>query len=119
MQKELNLDSGVEQTRVVTELLQGSDAGQVCVSLRGALKAGSEDPVAEEKLVQFSLQRGRVAEQRPVETRRQVAVDDLLRPSQDEHASQARELCCSLFSQNPLLLSAETHTRSGLCQVTT
>lgn len=96
--KELNLDSGVEQTRVVTELLQCSDAGQVCVRLRGALKAGSEDSVAEELLVQLSLQRGRVAEQRPVETRRQVAVDDLLRPSQDEHASQARELCCPLFS---------------------
>lgn len=42
---------------MVTELLQGSDAGQVCVSLRGALKASSEDPVAEEMLVQLSLQR--------------------------------------------------------------
>lgn len=111
MQAANNLDSGVEQTRMVTELLQGSDAVQMCVSLHGALKAGSEDSVAEEMLVQLSLQRGRVAEQRPVETRRQVAVDDLLRPSQDKHASQARELRCSLFSQNSLLLLVDT--RSG------
>lgn len=96
---------------MVTELLQGSDAGQVCVGLCRAQKAGSEDSVAEEMLVQLPLQRGRVAEQRPVETRGQVAVDDLLCPSQDEHAGQARELCCSLFSQNSLLLLAETDTR--------
>lgn len=47
MQAAHNLDSGVEQTRMVTELLQGSDAVQMCVSLHGALKAGSEDSVAE------------------------------------------------------------------------
>lgn len=109
--EKLYLYGGVEQTRVVTELLEGSDAGQVCVSLRGALKAGSEDSVTEELLVQLSLQRRRVAEQSPVETRRQVAVDDLLRPSQDEHASQAREFCCSLLSQNSLLLWADMRRR--------
>lgn len=106
--KDLNLDSAMEQTRVVTQLLQCSDAGQVCVRLHGALKAVSEDSVAEEMLVQLSLQRGQVAEQCPVEARRQVAVDDLLCPSQDEHASQARELSCPLLSQNALLLLAET-----------
>lgn len=83
---------------MVTELLECSDAGQVCVSLRGALEAGSEDSVAEELLVQIKLERRRLAEQGPVETRRQVAVYDLLCPSQDEHACQARELCCSLLS---------------------
>lgn len=83
---------------MVAQLLQGSDAGQVCVGLSGGLKARSEDSVAEEMLVQLELQRGRRAEQRPVETGGQVAVDDLLRPSQDEHAGQTRELCCSLFS---------------------
>ena len=82
---------------MVAELLQGGDAGQVSVSLRGALEAGSEDSVAEELLVQVPLQRGRLAEQRPVQTRRQVAVDDLLRPSQDERPGQARELRRSLF----------------------
>lgn len=89
---------------MVTELLQCSDAGQVCVSLRGALKAGSEDSMGQEMPVKLYLQRGRVTAQRPIETRRQIAVDDLLCPPQDEHASQARELNCSLFSQNPLLL---------------
>lgn len=84
------------------------------MSLCGALKAGSEDSVAEEMLIKLSLERGWVAEQRPVETRRQVAVDDLLCPSQDEHASQARELCCPLLSQNSLLLLAEADTRTGL-----
>jgi len=99
---------------VVAELLQCSDAGQVCVSLRGALKAASEDSVAEKMCVQLALQRGRCAEQRPIEARGQVAVDDLLCSSQDEHASQARELCCSLFSQSALLLLAETDSKSGL-----
>lgn len=79
----------MQQTRMVTELLQGSDAGQVCVSLRVGLKASSEDSVAEEMIVQIELQRRRFTEQCPVEPRRQVAVDDLLRPSQDEHTSQA------------------------------
>lgn len=51
----MNLDSEVEQTRVVAELLQGSDTGQVSVSLCGALKAGSEHSVAKEMLVQLSL----------------------------------------------------------------
>ncbi len=97
---------------MVTELLQGSDAGQVCVSLHGTLTASSEDSVAQKALVQLSLQRGQVAEQSPVEPRWQVAVDDLLRPSQDEHAGQARELCCSLFSQNSLLLLEDI--KSGL-----
>lgn len=110
MYKELNLDSRIEQTGVVTELLQGRDAGQVCVRLHGALKAGSEDPVAEETRVQLLLQRRRLAEQRPVETGREVAVDDLLRSSQDEHAGQAGELCRSLFSQNSLLLSRKTRS---------
>lgn len=89
---------------MITQLLQGSDAGQVCVSLRGTLKAGSEHSVTEELLVELSLQRRRFAEQCPVETRRQVAVDDLLRSSQDEHAGEPRQLCSSLFSQNSLLL---------------
>lgn len=111
----MNLDSEVEQTGVVTELLQGSDTGQVCVRLRGALKAGSEDSVAKKMLVQLSLQRRRVTEQRPVETRRQVAVDDFLRPSKDEHARQARELCCSLFSQISLLLLANTTSGTKCC----
>lgn len=112
--KEHNLDSGVKQARVVTEFFQGSDAGQVCVSLRGALQAGSEHSVAEEVLVQLTLQGGRLAEQRPVQTRWQVAIDDLLGPPQDEHTGQARELSCSLSSQNALLLSHETDMRSGL-----
>lgn len=99
---------------MVTELLQCSDTGEVCVSLCGALKAGSEDSVAKEMLVKLQLQRGRVAEQRPVETGWKVAVDDLLRPPENEHASQARELSCSLFSQNSLLLLAETDMRSSL-----
>lgn len=98
----------MKQTRVVAELLQCSDTGQVCVSLCGALQAGSEDSMTEEMLVQLSLQRGRVAEQRPVETWWQVAVDYLLCPPQDEHASQTRELSCSLLSQNALLLLADT-----------
>lgn len=93
---------------MVAELLQGSDAGQVCVSLCGAVKAGFKDSVAEELLVQLLLQRRRLTEQRPVKTRREVAVDDLLGSPQDEHAGQARELCCSLFSQNSLLLLAHT-----------
>lgn len=95
---------------MVTELFEGSDAGQVCVRLHGALKAGSEDSVAEETRVQLLLQGRRLTEQRPVETRREVAVDDLLRSSQDEHAGQARELCRSLFSQSSLLLSRNTRS---------
>lgn len=82
---------------MVAQLLQGSDAGQVCVGLSAGLKARSEDSVAEEMLVQLELQGRRRAEQRPVEARRQVAVDNLLCPSQDEHASETGELCCSLF----------------------
>lgn len=78
--KQWNLDSGVKQTRVVAELLQCSDAGQMCVSLRGALQASSEDSMREEMHVQLSLQQGLVAEQRPLETWRKVAVDYLLRP---------------------------------------
>lgn len=83
---EINLDSGVKQTRVVTQLLQRSDAGEVRVGLSGALQTGSEDAVAQEVLVQLLLQRRRLAEQSPVKTRRQVLIDDLLRPPQDEHA---------------------------------
>ena len=92
---------------MVTQLLQCSDAGQVGVSLRGALKTGSEDSMAQEMPVELQLQRGRVTEQRPVEAGGQVPIDDLLRPSQDERASQARQLSCSLFTQNSLLLLAE------------
>lgn len=92
---------------MVAQLLQGGDAGQVCVSLCGGLKAGPEDSVAEEVPVHLQLQRRRCAEQRPVETGRQVAVDDLLRPPQDEHAGQPGQLRRSLFSQSSLLLSAE------------
>lgn len=92
---------------MVAELFQSSDAGQMCVGLCGVLKAGPKDSVGEELRVQLSLQRGRLAEQRPVEARRQVAVDNFLRPSQDEHAGQARELGCSLVSQNSFVLSAE------------
>lgn len=83
---------------MITEFLQCSDAGEVCGGLRGALKASSEDSVAKEMLVQLQLQGGRSAEQRPVEAGWKVAVDDLLRPPEDEHTSEARELCCSLFS---------------------
>lgn len=92
-----NLDSDVEQTRMVAELLQRSDAGQVCAALCEALKAGSEDVVAEEVFVQLLLQRGRRAEQCPVQARWQVAVDDLLRPPQNEHAGETRELSSALF----------------------
>lgn len=92
---------------MVAEFLQGGDAGQVCVCLCGALEAGSEDSVAEEIPVQPPLQRGRLAEQRPVQARRQVAVDDFLRPSQDEHAGEARQLCSALLSQHSLLLVAD------------
>lgn len=94
----LNLDGGIQQNWVVTQLFQGSDTSQVGVSLCGGLKARSEDSVAEEMLVQLQLQRGGRAEQRPVETGRQVAVDYLLRAPQDKHASQTRELCRSLLS---------------------
>lgn len=55
-------------------------------------------------LVQLSLQGGGATEQRPIKTRRQVAVDDLLGPPQDEQASQARELRSSLLPQISLLL---------------
>lgn len=99
---------------MVTELLQCSDAGEMCVSLCVALKAGSEDSVAEEMLVQLQLHRGWVTEQRPVETGWKVAIDDLLRPPQDEHTGQARQLSRSLFSQNALLLLAKTDMRSSL-----
>lgn len=112
--KKINLNSDVEQSGVITELFQCGDASQMCVGLSGALKAGPEDSVAEEVLVQLSLQRGRLAKQRPVEARRQVAVDDFLRPPQDEHASQTRELGRSLLSQNSLLLLAVEDVRSGL-----
>lgn len=83
---------------MVTQLLQGGDAGQVCVSLRAGLEAGGEDPVAEETLVQLQLQRGGRAEERPVQAGRQVAVDDLLRAPQGERASQAGQLRRSLLS---------------------
>lgn len=96
---------------MVTELLQCSDAGEMCVSLRGALKAGSEDSVAEEMLVQFQLHKGRVTKQRPVETGWKISIDDLLRPPQDEHTGQARQLSCSFFSQNALFLLAKTDMR--------
>lgn len=82
---------------MVAQLLQGSYAGQVCVRPCGGLEARPEDSVAEEMPVQLELQRRRGTEQRPVETGRQVAVDNLLGPSQDKHASQTRELRCSLF----------------------
>lgn len=96
--RNLNLDGGVQQSRVVAQLLQGRDAGQVRVGLSAGLKARPEDPVAEEMPVQLQLQRRRRAEQRPVQTGGQVAVDDLLRPSQDERAGQTRELRRPLFS---------------------
>lgn len=99
---------------MVTELLQCSDAGEMCVSLRGALKAGSEDSVAEEMLVQFQLHRGRGTEQRPVETGWKVAINDLLRPPQDEHTGQARQLSRSFFSQKAMLLLAKAGIESGL-----
>lgn len=108
---DLHLGRGVEQTRVVAQLLQRGDAGQVCVGLRGALKAVSEDSVGEKLRVQLPLQRARFAEQRPIESWRQVAVDDFLCPSQDEHAGQARELRGPLLSQNALLLWAGTGYR--------
>ena len=92
-----DLDRGVQQAGVVTELLQGGDAGQVCVGLSGALQAGPEHAVAEQLLVQLCLQGRGAAEQRPVVARRQVAVDDLLGAAQDEHASEAGQLCGSLL----------------------
>lgn len=82
-----NLHSVMEQKRVIAQLLQGRDARQVCVSLRGALKAGSEHPVAEELPVELTLQGRQLAEEGPVQAWRQVVVDDLLRASQDEGAS--------------------------------
>lgn len=89
---------------MVTELLQRRDAGQVCVGLTVALKTGPEDAVAEEVLVELVLQRGQLAEQGPVQTGRQVPVDDLLRPPQDEHAGETGEFGRPLLSQNSLLL---------------
>lgn len=94
----LNLDGGTQQNGVVTQLFQGRDAGQVGVSLCAGLEARSEDSVAEEMLVQLQLQRGGRAEQGPVKSGGQVAVDYLLRAPQDKHASQTRELCRSLLS---------------------
>ena len=82
---------------MVTELLQGGDAGQVCVGLTGALQAGPEHAVTEQLLVQLRLQGGGAAEQCPVVARRQVAVDDLLGAPQDEHAGEAGQLRGSLF----------------------
>lgn len=101
-----NLDSVMEQQRVIAQLLQGSDARQVCVCLRGALEAGSEHPVAQELPVQLPLQGGQAAEERPVQAWGQVAVDDLLRASQDEHAGEPGQLRRSLLAQNSLLLSS-------------
>lgn len=95
----------MEQTRVIAQLLQGRDARQVCVCLRGALKAGSEHPVAQELPVELPLQGRHLAEQRPVQAGGQVAVDDLLRASQDEHASEPGQLRRSLLAQNSLLLT--------------
>lgn len=83
---------------MVAEFLQGSDTGQVCVGLTVALETGSKDTVAEEVFVQLVLQRGQLAEQSPVKTGRQVAVDDLLCPPQDEHAGETGEFSRSLFS---------------------
>lgn len=100
-----HLHSVIEQKRVIAQLLQGRDARQVCVCLRGGLKAGSEHAVAEELPVELLLQGRRLAEQGPVQARGQVAVDDLLRASQDEHASEPGQLCRSLLAQNSLLLT--------------
>lgn len=93
---------------MVAQLLQRSDAGQVCAALCEALQAGSEDAVAEQVFVQLLLQQRRHAEQGPVQTRRQVAVDDLLRPSQDEHAGETREFGGALFPQNSFVLQRQT-----------
>lgn len=90
---------------MIAQLLQGRDARQVCVCLRGALKARSEHPVAEELPVELPLQGRQLAEECPVQAWRQVAVDDLLRASQDEHASEPGQLCRSLLAQNSLLLT--------------
>lgn len=90
---------------MIAQLLEGRDARQVCVCLRGALKAGSEHPVAEELPVELPLQGGQLAEQRPVQAGGQVAVDDLLRASQDEHAGEPGQLRRSLLAQNSLLLT--------------
>lgn len=100
-----NLDSVVQQKRVIAQLPQGGDAGQVCVCLRGGLKTGSEHPVAEELAVELPLQGRQLAEERPVQAGGQVAVDDLLRASQDEHASEPGQLGSSLLTQNSLLLA--------------
>lgn len=99
-----NLHSGMEQMRVIAQLLEGRDARQVRVCLRGALKAGSEHPVAEELPVELPLQGGQLAEQRPVQAGGQVAVDDLLRAPQDEHAGEPGQLRRSLLAQVSLLL---------------
>ena len=79
----------MEQAGVVAELLQGGDAGKVCVGLAGALQTGPEHPVGEQLRVQLCLQGRGAAEQRPVEARRQVAVDDLLGAPQGERAGEA------------------------------
>lgn len=97
--------------RVIAQLLEGRDARQVCVCLRGALKAASEHPVAEELPVELPLQGGQLAEQRPVQAGGQVAVDDLLRASQDEHAGEPGQLRRSLLAQNSLLLMQRRHIR--------
>lgn len=90
---------------MIAQFLQGRDARQVRVRLRGALKTGSEHPVAEELPVELLLQRRQLAEQRPVQSGGQVAVDDLLRAPQDEHASEPGQLRRSLLAQNSLLLT--------------
>lgn len=71
----------------------------------GGLEAGSEHPVAEELPVELPLQGRRPAEQRPVQAGGQVAVDDFLRASQDEHAGEPGQLRRSLLAQNHLLLT--------------
>lgn len=99
---------------MIAQLLEGRDARQVCVCLRGALKAGSEHPVAEELPVELPLQGGQLAEQRPVQAGGQVAVDDLLRASQDEHAGEPGQLRRSLLAQNSLLLTQRRPIRKKI-----
>lgn len=89
---------------MVTELLEGPNAGQVWTVLQRPLQAGADHAVGQEAAVQLQLQGRRPAEEGPLLLGRQVAVDDLLSAAQDEQAREAAQLRSTLLSQTPLLL---------------